>query len=207
MRYHANPPPKHTLKTFAAWDLAIGEKQVNDWTVGVIGGLDHLDQLYVLDVLRFRGDADKIAEAIVTSAMRWNAELVGIERGQLEMAIGPTLRKMMRLKRSKFALAEGENALVPITDKMSRARPLQGLMQQGRVFFDSSQPWCEELIEEMLRFPVGVFDDRVDALAWLARMALRLDPPKLKRNTSNTVQGKLARILSGVDRMNSYLDA
>lgn len=201
-RYNTSPPPANTLKMFSAWDLAIGEKQTNDWTVGVIGGLDYNDQLFILDVIRFRGDADKIAEAIVTSAQRWNVELVGIEKGQLEQAIGPTLRKMMRMKRASFALCEGDKSLVPINDKLSRARPLQGRMQQGMVFFDSSQPWCEKIVEEALRFPAGVHDDQVDSLAWLMRMVMREDPPKPpRRRQATSLQTKLSRILSGAEEM------
>lgn len=207
VRYHNSPPPKETLKVFACWDLAVSQKQTADYTAGVIAGLDYLDQLYILDVIHFRGDADKIAEAIVTSAVRWGVELVGIEKGQLELAIKPTLTRMMRDKRVTFALAEGENALVPITDKMSRARPLQGLMQQGRVFIDSSQPWSEDLVDQLLRFPVGIHDDMVDACAYLARMALKMDPPKPPKRPTHTLESKLSRLISDVGRLNTHMGA
>ena len=201
-RFNSQPPPIHTLRMFAAWDLAIGEKQVNDWTVGVIGGLDYQDQLFVVDVLRFRGDSYKIAEAIVSSANRWQVELVGIEKGQLEQAIRPTLLKMMREKRATFALAEGDKALVPVTDKLSRARPLQGRLQQGMIYFDNSQPWCEKLIEEALRFPAGVHDDQVDSLAWLVRLVMREDPPKPpRRQTAKTLQSRLQAIINDVGQL------
>lgn len=201
-RYHSNPPPITSLRMFAAWDLAISEKQQADYTVGVVAGLDHTDQLFVLDVIRFRGDAYKIAEAIVTSANRWEVELVGIEKGQLEQAIRPTLLKMMREKRAKFALAEGDKTLVPVTDKLSRARPLQGRLQQGMVFFDNSQPWCEGLVAEALRFPVGVHDDQVDALAYLVRMVMKEDPPKPpRRKTAKTLQSRLQAIVSEVGQL------
>ena len=201
-RYNSNPPPITTMRMFAAWDLAIGEKQTNDWTVGTIAGLDYTDQVFVVDVIRFRGNADQIAEAIVTSAIRWRVELVGIEKGQLEQAIGPTLRKMMREKRATFVLSEGDKALVPINDKLSRARPLQGRMQQGMVMFDNSQPWCEKLVEEALRFPAGTYDDQVDSLAWLMRMVMREDPPKPpRRKTASSLQTKLSQLINGQEEL------
>ncbi len=201
-RYNSNPPPIATMRMFAAWDLAIGEKQTNDWTVGTIAGLDYTDQVFVVDVIRFRGNADQIAEAIVTSAIRWRVELVGIEKGQLEQAIGPTLRKMMREKRATFVLSEGDKALVPINDKLSRARPLQGRMQQGMVMFDNSQPWCEKLVEEALRFPAGTYDDQVDSLAWLMRMVMREDPPKPpRRKTASSLQTKLSQLINGQEEL------
>ena len=201
-RYNSNPPPIATMRMFAAWDLAIGEKQTNDSTVGTIAGLDYTDQVFVVDVIRFRGNADQIAEAIVTSAIRWRVELVGIEKGQLEQAIGPTLRKMMREKRATFVLSEGDKALVPINDKLSRARPLQGRMQQGMVMFDNSQPWCEKLVEEALRFPAGTYDDQVDSLAWLMRMVMREDPPKPpRRKTATSLQTKLSQLINGQEEL------
>lgn len=78
-------------------------------------------------------------------------------------------------------LAEGDNALKPITDKMTRARPLQGLMQQGMCRFPKDEPWVETMQMELLRFPNGAHDDIVDAGAWLARMAERIGAPLLQK--------------------------
>jgi phage terminase large subunit-like protein len=43
-------------------------------------------------------------------------------------------------------------------------------MQQGMVYFPKDPVWVGPLIAELLRFPNGVHDDQVDALAWIGLM-------------------------------------
>jgi hypothetical protein len=65
-----------------------------------------------------------------------------------------------------------------LTDKMARARPLQGRMQHGKVFFPEQAAWFQQAMQEMLRFPAGAHDDVVDALAWVVQLAIRENPPR-----------------------------
>jgi phage terminase large subunit-like protein len=64
---------------------------------------------------------------------------------------------------------------------MARARPLQGRMQQGMVSFSDTAEWYDAARAEMLRFPAGVHDDQVDALAWMATMAVGREPPRKRK--------------------------
>jgi len=175
-------PPPAQLKLFSAWDLAIGEKQTNDYTVGVVGGIDWMGQLNIVEIIRFRGDSHFIADAILNTYQKYpGIQQIGIEQGQLQMAIMPTLTALMKARRIYPSL---DDTLKPITDKQARARPLQGMMQQGRVIFPSSQMWFEDAKMELLRFPGGLHDDIVDALAWLAHMCIQVKPPA-KPGTDN----------------------
>jgi predicted phage terminase large subunit-like protein len=103
--------------------------------------------------------------------------LTGIEKGVLELALKPHLDRRMKERRQYITLAEDEQALRPVTDKVVRARPLQGRLQQGKVILPADQPWVDQLIQEFLRFPGGLHDDMVDAAAWLVRMVLNHAPP------------------------------
>jgi predicted phage terminase large subunit-like protein len=168
-------PSPTQLNLFCAWDLAIGEKQSNDYTVGVVGGLDWMGQLNIVEIIRFRGDAHFIADAILNTYKKYpSIQQIGIEQGAIQMAIMPTLSQLMKERRMYPSL---DNSLRPITDKQARARPLQGMMQQGRVIFPSTQLWFEDAKLELLRFPGGLHDDIVDALAWLAHMVVSAKPP------------------------------
>ena len=176
-RFEPQIPDHREMFTFAAWDLAIGQKQTNDWTVGVVGALDWNDDLHVIDVIRGRWQTHQIADAIISTHTKYECVLTGIEKGQLELALRPTLDKLMAERRQYITLAEGDAALKPVTDKIVRARPLQGRMQQGKLLLPSNQPWVEVIMHELLRFPGGLHDDIVDGLAWLVKMVLGHAPP------------------------------
>ena len=171
-----SPPLKDKCHVYIAWDFAISEKKQNDYTVGTVLLQDGHDQLHVVDQMRFKsGDAMYIVEAILNLSERWYSPSLqlGFEDGQIFRAIEALLKKRMRERR----VYPSVRTLKPLTDKMARARPLQGRMQQGMVSFDSSAPWFESLRTELLRFPAGMHDDQVDSLSWGVHMAIGQQPP------------------------------
>lgn len=173
----AELPSLKRAKVYIAWDFAISEKKQNDYTVGTVGLQDEDDMLHVAEVVRFKsGDAFFIVQSILDLAKRWhNSSLViGFEDGQIYRAIESLLKKRMR----ELAFYPSVTVLKPITDKMARARPLQGRMQQGMVSFNDKAEWYDTVRNEMLRFPAGVNDDCVDSLAWMTTLAVGQEPPR-----------------------------
>lgn len=173
------PPPgalSAYVHVYQTWDFAISEKQQNDFTVGTVGIQDDLDQINVAEVIRFKsGDAFFIVEAILAAAKRWYhpSLILGFEDGQIFRSIEALLKKRME----ELGFYVPYEVLRPLTDKMARARPLQGRMQQGKVFFNSKGEWYETVRNEMLRFPAGVHDDCVDSLAWLVQLIVGKPAP------------------------------
>lgn len=180
-RFEPVIPDYREWYVFSAWDLAIGKNQTNDWTVGVVGAVDHEDNLHILDLVRARMDTLEIVEAILAVEVKYKPMMLGIEKGQLEMALMAPLKEAMAKRKVYPTLAQGDNALKPVQDKLIRARPLQGRMQQGRVLLPSSQPWADKVQQELLRFPGGVHDDIVDAMAWLVRLSSKFGAPKERK--------------------------
>lgn len=173
----ASHPPAAKCNVFIAFDFAISEKKQNDYTVGVVGLQDEHDVLHVAEVVRFKsGDAFFIVETILNLAARWYSPslIIGLEDGQIYRALQSLLQKRMKERRMYPAI----EVLRPITDKMARARPLQGRMQQGMVSFHTLGEWFGVVQMEMLRFPAGAHDDCVDALAWLTQLVLNRQPPQ-----------------------------
>lgn len=180
-RYQKSLPAPHGCQIYTAWDFAIGEKQQNDWTVGATIMQDEHDVLYVLEIFRIKEDSFQIVEAMLDVALRWGqipttGYLIGAEDGQIWRAIEPLLKKRMTERRQYVPY----EVLKPTTDKLARARPLQGRMQQGRVVFPEPEAagWVTQARQEMLRFPAGAHDDVVDALAWAARLCMGKEPPQ-----------------------------
>lgn len=181
-KYQKSMPMPHNLRVYTAWDFAIGERQQNDWTVGATILQDETDTLFVLDIFRMKGDSFQIVEAILDVALRWGAipgvgYLIGVEDGQIWRAVEPLLKKRMNERRQHPPY----EALRPLTDKLARARPLQGRMQQGRVVFPEGASWLPQAEQELLRFPAGAHDDVVDALAWATHLCIGKEPPRLEK--------------------------
>jgi|TARA_Y100000289_G_C3930309_1_gene155991 predicted phage terminase large subunit-like protein len=156
------------MKFYAAWDLAIGKNDRNDYTVGMVVGVDEDDCLYVCDIVRGRFDGFEIVEQILDLYETWKPSIIGIEKGHIEMALGPLLEKRVR-ERGLYE-AYFKDLKTGRRDKEARARAIQGRMQQGMVFLPSDDLNTGPLVAELLRFPNGVHDDQVDALAWIGLM-------------------------------------
>lgn len=160
-----------------AWDFAISTKTTANWTVGTCGLLLPGDILEVVDIRRFRsGDDREIVNEIIGFAQAWFSKtlVVGVEDGQIWKSIKGDFEREQHAARG-IALTE----LVPLTDKVARARPLQARFQRSRILFRQGLALYEQAKRELLRFPGTKDDDCVDSLAWLAQLALTVAPPAI----------------------------
>jgi len=161
-------PPYDEMIFYTAWDLAVGQKQMNDWSVGITVGIDRVDNIYVIDVQRGRWDSLALVETMLDSYQTWNPAMTGIEAGVIEMSIGPLL---MKRARERHLAGFGYEPLKPgKNDKVARAQSIKGRMQQGRVFFRAGCDITQSVINEMLRFPAGAHDDCVDSMAYIGKL-------------------------------------
>jgi predicted phage terminase large subunit-like protein len=156
------------MRFYCAWDLAIGKRDRNDYSVGMVVGVDEYDRIFVMDVVRGRFDGFELVEKILDLYEMWKPSIIGIEKGHIEMALGPFLEKRVR-ERGLYE-AYFKDLKTGRRDKEARARAIQGRMQQGMVFIPEGAAYTEALVSELLRFPNGTHDDQVDALAWIGLM-------------------------------------
>lgn len=159
-----------------AWDVAIGEKRRNDWSVGVVVAADRHNNMHVVDMVRGRFGTHELVNAACDLIQKWDCLQFGMEHGQIKMTLWPLILEEMRRRKIMCSINDD---LKPINDKETRATPLRGMMQTGRVFFPlrANAPWVETAVAEMLRFPLGAHDDIVDALAWATRLFQRAPRP------------------------------
>ena len=168
---------KNPLNYYVGIDLAISEKERADYTVIVVAGVDDANRLYIADVIRSRMDSFEIIDNIFSVQQIYKPELITIESGAIEKAIGPFLRQE-QLRRNVYL---NLNPLVPTKDKQARARSLQARMRAGTVFFDKDSEWYPEYEQEFLRFPRDRHDDQVDATAWIGlSLDKMIEAPTLK---------------------------
>lgn len=156
------------MRFYCAWDLAIGKRDRNDYTVGMVVGVNEHDELFVVDCIRGRFDGFEIVERILDLYEEWRPSIIGIEKGHIEMALGPFLEKRIRERGLYEAFIK--DLKTGRRDKEARARAIQGRMQQGMVYLPRDEQFTGPLVAELLRFPNGIHDDQVDALAWIGLM-------------------------------------
>ena len=169
--YHMNERPElEKLKVYQAWDLAIGTKEQNDYSVGITVGVGPDDKIYLLDLQRGRWGGSDLVEKVLDTYEVWRPQIVGIEKGHIEMAIGPFLRKRVR-ERQLWSFYY-EELKTGRRDKVARAQSIRGRMSQGMVFLPKAQDadWVTQFVSELLQFPLGKHDDQVDALAWIGQL-------------------------------------
>lgn len=169
------------MNVYQAWDFAISEKKHNDWNVGVTVGVDYSDNVHVLEVRRFKtSDALEIVNNMIAMYQNYpKVQILGVEDGQ----IWRTMKTLFDKRCAETRIYPSVEVQKPITDKQVRARPLQGRMRARKVTLPAASPWVDDVIKELLRFPSGVHDDIVDALAWAVTLLLgRAAPtmPKMK---------------------------
>jgi len=156
------------LDIYCAGDLAISKKEHADWSVFYVVGKDQNDNLYFLEEYRGRWDANEIVDRIFEIHKKWKPRKFGLEKGQISLTLDGFIKHR---KREEGILDLHIDELPPgKQDKELRARTIQGLMSLGQVWWPEGALWVDEAINEFLRFPSGVKDDRVDAAAWIAKM-------------------------------------
>lgn len=174
-RYYAHDLDTKGMHIYQAWDFSITEKETSDWIVGYCIAQDYNDNIYELDMVRFKSDenAFTITQGVLEFWERWKPWVVGFEDGQIFKSIKEVLIRDANEKRIPL----NYETLTPLTDKLVRAGPLRGRMMMRRMYFKEGAPWRQTADMELLRFPAGKHDDIVDAAAWAVRLSLKHFPP------------------------------
>jgi predicted phage terminase large subunit-like protein len=160
--YDPDRPPKH-VQTYAASDYAVTDAG-GDFTEHGVFGVDPDDDLYVLDWWSGQTASDVWIEAQL-DLMATHRPLTWYgEAGPIRRAIEPFLTRRMRERR-----IFGHLAWMPsITDKPTRARGFQARASMGKVYLPKND-LGEDLLRQLLSFPAGKNDDRVDVCSLIGR--------------------------------------
>lgn len=158
------------LENYAAADFAIAETERADFNVHVVGGMCPDGYLHILDVKRFKGDADLIIDELIATQLHWHPNLFTFETAKIDKSIGPSLyREMSRRKDSKAIL--NIETMTPTQSKTARGRSIQKLHKAGHIKYDKQASWYPAFEAELMMVadsgPRGRHDDQFDAFAFL----------------------------------------
>ena len=176
----ADLPDFDDMRFYAAADLAISQKQTADFTVFAVIGVDRKQNLWLVDLFRGRWNSLGIIEKMFHVQEKYNPEIFGIETGQIELTLEPFIQKH---EQDTGVTLRYEKLKTRGADKVARARPIQGRMEQNRVFFPEIQSvdWMQDVHNELLKFPLGMNDDIVDAISWVGQMLMLFGVKNEKR--------------------------
>ena len=178
VKYYRQEDLPKELTNVTAWDLAIGQKEINDKTVGMTWGKSLVGDYYFLDCRRGHFDSFEIVNEICDNYEKHKPYTVAIEKDKVALAVGPLLDTVIA-DRELSALHITELRPMQEGNKVKRARTLQGLMRRGQVWLPhpDEADWVDEFVTELLQFPYGRRDDHVDAAAWLALLSTETPAP------------------------------
>ena len=175
VQYFVHMPQRRNVTRFQAWDFAITENQQSDYTVCVTGDQDEHNNIYIVDVFRFRSDdGNAIVEHMIDQIVAWGPDFLAVEDGQ----IWKSIKSQFETRCAERQVFQAYEVLQPLTDKIVRAGPLRGRMQLKKVFIRKDTPWTDPFVRELMVFPWGKHDDQVDAASWMVRLTLQHLPKK-----------------------------
>jgi predicted phage terminase large subunit-like protein len=158
-----------SLRLYGASDYAVmaaraGKAEPDRSEHGVVG-LDKKGDMWFVDWWTGQVETDKSIEAFI--------RLVGLHRpirwfnegGLIDKSIGPAIRKRMQ-ETQRFVSIE---QLPSLSDKAIKLQSFHARVTAGTVHVPIRRPWAEDLIDQLVRFPAGRWDDKADVCGLLGR--------------------------------------
>jgi predicted phage terminase large subunit-like protein len=168
------------LRTYGGSDYAVTADD-GDYTVHGVIGVDPQDNIYILDWWRAQTESNVWIEVLLDLVRRWKPLMWAEESGQIIKSVGPFINKRMEERKVLFYRKQ----FVSAADKATRAQSFRARASMGKIYLPKGAPWCDDLLRELLTFPVGTHDDQVDVCSLFGRMLDSLigadEPPKPRK--------------------------
>lgn len=153
-------------RTIRFWDVASTAPNKRnrdpDWTVGTKGRITE-GALYVINVVRFRGNPAKVDREIRATA---EADGRGVEI-VIEQEPGSSGKSVIHHYAQRLLPEYTVRGDRPSGSKEDRARPLSAWAERGCVRAPRGAPWLRDWVNELATFPRGRKKDQVDSATGL----------------------------------------
>ena len=164
-RFRMGEEPER-LHKYGASDYAVTDGS-GDFSEHGLGGFDKHEDLYLLDWWSGQTTADVWIERQIDLVEKHSPFCWVAEGGPIRRSIEPFLNKRMR-QRGGGAYFRTE-WLTSNRDKPTNARAFQALASMGKVFIPRTD-WGDALLDQLVSFPAGKYDDKVDVCGLFGRL-------------------------------------
>lgn len=158
-----------TLRVYGASDYATMEpkagKKEPDFTEHGVVGMSARGDLWFLDWWYGQKETDKSITQFLRLVGIWKPQRWWNEGGLIDKAIGPAIRDSMR-RNNRYVAIE---SLPSIMDKGAKLQSFHARVAAGTVHFPIRQLWAERVIEQLIKFPAGRWDDAADVCGLIGR--------------------------------------
>ena len=147
------------LHFYGSSDYAVTDDE-GDWTEHGVLGLDHTSDIWVMDWWSGQTESDVWIKEELKLAKRHKPFAWFGEKGVIKRAVAPLFRVLQR----KANVYYRKEWIASVADKVTRARALQGMAASGKIHIPVGEVG-DQILDQLLRFPTGAHDDKVDVLS------------------------------------------
>lgn len=151
------------LSMYIASDFAVTDEG-GDFTEHGVFGVDEHDNIYIHnDWWSGQTTADVWIDSLLELVQKHKPDCWFGESGVIRRSVEPFLAKRCTEWRTYFR----QEWINSMSDKPTRARAFQARASMGKVYLPDT-PKGQQILDQLLRFPAGKYDDKVDACSLFA---------------------------------------
>lgn len=158
------PAAPADLRMYGASDYATLDNE-GDFTEHGVAGMDSRGDLWITDWWSGQKETDYTIDQFIRLIGKYKPMRWWNEGSLIDKAIGPAIRRRMR-ETQKFT---GLETLPSLTDKASRLQSFHARASSGTVWLPLKRDWAEKLLDQLIKFPAGKYDDKADVCGLLGR--------------------------------------
>jgi len=158
-----------SLRIYGASDFATMEprkgKKEPDYSEHGVWGLDRHSELWAIDWWYKQCETDIGIAQWLRLVRQWKPIMWFDEGGIIDKAIGPAKRKAMRDARTYVSI----ESLPSLEDKGVKLQAFHAMATAHAIHFPVKRPWADRVIEQLVKFPAGRWDDAADVCGLIGR--------------------------------------